>query len=150
MEKDSQELQQKYMEMQILSQQMQQIQQQMKMIENQLAEVATTKEALNDLKETKTGSEILAPVSNGIFLKGTLSDNQKLSINVGSGVVVEKTIPDVIKIIEEQETEIKKAYDQLTEKIETLRSRHTIDTVKPSADKGVNLGVISNHINFNL
>jgi len=123
MEKDSQELQQRHMEMQIISQQMQQIQQQLQMIETQLVEVASTKEALSDLEKTKTGSEILAPVSNGIFVKGSLSDNQKLSVNVGSGVVVEKTIPEVIKIIEEQEQEIKNAYENLTEELQKMGTK---------------------------
>ena len=120
MEKDAQKLQQKYIEMQILDQQMKQIQQQIQLIESQLVEVENTKQALNDLQKTNAGSEILAPISNGIFLKATLADNQKLRVNVGSGTVVEKTIPEVISIIEEQEEEIKKAYGQLTAEIQKL------------------------------
>ena len=123
MEKDAQKLQQKYIEMQIMDQQMKQIQQQIQLIESQLVEVENTKQALNDLQKTNNGSEILAPISNGIFLKATLTDNQKLRVNVGSGTVVEKTIPEVMDIIEEQEGEIKKAYGQLTAEMQKLSTK---------------------------
>jgi prefoldin alpha subunit len=122
-EKDAQKLQQKYLEMQIIDQQMKQIQKQLQLIESQITEIAVTKEALNDLKNTKTDSEILAPVSSGIFVKGKLADNEKLAVNVGSGTVVEKTIPDVIKIIEEQEKEIKKTYDALMIEMQKLGTK---------------------------
>jgi len=123
MEKDSQKMQQQYMEMQMINQQMNQIQQQIQMIEAQLIEVETTKNALRDLQKTKIGSEILAPVSNGIFIKATLSDNEKLRVNVGSGTVVEKSIPEVIKIIEEQESEIRKAESQMSAELEKLTTK---------------------------
>jgi prefoldin alpha subunit len=122
-EKDAQKLQQKYMELQILDQQMKQIQKQLQLIEMQLSEVEATKEALNDLKNTKTDSEILAPISNGIFVKGKLIDNQKLAVNVGSGTVVEKSVPELIKIIDEQEQEIKKAHDSLAAEMQKLGTK---------------------------
>ena len=121
--KDPQKLQQQYMEMQIIDQQMKQIQRQLQMIESQMVEVAATKEALNDLKDTKTGSEILAPISSGIFIKSNLAENTKLAVNVGSGTVVEKTIPEVINIIEEQEEEIKKTYDNLVIEMQRMGTK---------------------------
>ena len=123
MEKDAQKLQQKYMDLQMIDQQMKQMQQQIQLIESQINEIVITKEAINSLKNTKTDSEILAPISGGIFIKGTLTDNQKLAVNVGSGTVVEKTIPEVIKIIEEQETEINKTYNTLIAELQNLGTK---------------------------
>lgn len=123
MEKDAQKLQQKYMELQMIDQQMKQMQKQIQLIESQITEIVITKEAITALKNTKTNSEILAPISSGIFIKGTLADNQKLAVNVGSGTVVEKTIPEVIRIIEEQETEINKTYEILIAELQNLGTK---------------------------
>ena len=49
-------LQQKYMEMQMISQQIQQIQKQLELIENQLQELMVTKEALKTIGKTKEGN----------------------------------------------------------------------------------------------
>lgn len=123
MEKDAQKIQQNYMEMQMINQQMKQIQQQIQMIEAQLIEVETTKQALKDLEKTETGAETLAPISSGIFLKTTLVDNKKLKVNVGSGVVVEKTILEVIKIIKEQEEEIRNTHSNLAVEMQKLSTK---------------------------
>lgn len=122
-EKDAQKLQQKYIEMQIIDQQMKQMQKQIQLIEMQMSEITVTKEALNDLKDAKINSDILAPISSGIFVKAALADNKKLAVNVGSGTVVEKKIPEVIKIIEEQESEIKKTYDSLMAEMQKLGTK---------------------------
>jgi len=61
---------------------------------------------MTELQKTTVNTEILAPIANGIFFKAELKDNQKLTINVGSEVAVEKTIPEVIRLLEEQKEKI--------------------------------------------
>ena len=48
-----QELQQKYMELQMLSQQITQTQKQIELLANQMKELMQTNEALNDIKNTE-------------------------------------------------------------------------------------------------
>ena len=122
-EKDARKLQQKYLELQIIDQSMKQIHKQLQMIEAQMAEIALTKEAINDLSTVQEGSEIISPISSGIFLKSSLLDSKKLLVNVGSGTVVEKTIPETIKIIEDQEVEIRKTYDVLAQELQKLGTK---------------------------
>ena len=96
------ELQNKYMQYQMIDQQMKQIQQQVQVIEKQLVDLAVTRQAMDDLEKTNVGSEILVPVSNGIFTKAELKDNKKLILNVGSNTAVEKSIPETKKLIDNQ------------------------------------------------
>ncbi len=96
----------------MVSQQIKQLQNQVQTLQNQAAELEVTKQALDDISKTKEGTEILVPVSAGIFLKGALKDNKELSINVGSGTVVTKTIPEARKILDEQVDEIKKIQEK--------------------------------------
>lgn len=95
-----------YMQLQLLQQQADQITNYVEKLQMQLKELDNSVEALTELQKTKVNTEILASVANGVFLKAELKDNQKLIVNVGSEVTVEKTIFEVIKLLEEQKGKI--------------------------------------------
>lgn len=101
-EVDQKELQQKYMEFQMMEQIIQQLQQQMQAIEQQMIELVGVKQNLADLKKAKKGSEILVPIANGIFVKGELKENDALVVNVGSNVAVNRTVAEADNMLERQ------------------------------------------------
>ena len=101
-----QKMQQKYMEMQMLSQQIQQVQKQLELLANQVQELNTTNEALDDIGKTKPGTEIRVPLASGIFIKAQLTDNKDVTVNVGSGTAVKKSIPEAKELIDKQLKEI--------------------------------------------
>lgn len=113
-EENQQEMQQKYMQFQLFQQQMEQVQKQMQLMEKQLVELHVVKEALKDLANTKEGTEILVPVSSGIFIKAELKNNKKVTINVGSDVATEKTMAQAEELIVKQIEELGKVKEQLT------------------------------------
>ena len=94
-EEKQKELQQKYMEFQMLDQQIKQMQKQLQMIESQLQELNNTQESLDDLNKIKQGTDFLAPIASGIFVKGKLSENSELLVNVGANVTVSKAVSEV-------------------------------------------------------
>ncbi len=112
---NEQDMQQRYMDLQMISQQSKQIEAQLGKIEEQLNELAVTTEALLDIQKADAGTEILAPISPGIFIKTKLSDNKEIIINVGSKVTVSKDIDDAIKLINAQYSEIEKYKREITE-----------------------------------
>lgn len=83
-------------------------------MEKQLVELHVVKEALKDLANTKEGTEILVPVSSGIFIKAELKNNKKVTINVGSDVATEKTMAQAEELIVKQIEELGKVKEQLT------------------------------------
>ncbi len=103
---DEKQMEDKYMQLQLLQQQVEQITEYVEQLQMQDRELDISLEALTELQKTTINTEILAPIANGIFFKAELKDNQKLTINVGSEVAVEKTIPEVIKLLEEQKEKI--------------------------------------------
>jgi len=109
--------QDRYQQMQVLDYQIKQLQKVMENIDAQLLEISNTKESLIEFEKLGNNAEILFPVANGIFAKGKLSDNKLLRINIGSNVVVEKTVSDTIKMMETQGKDIenykKEVFDQL-------------------------------------
>jgi len=115
-EEDSQVMQQKYMELQMLNQQMQQVQQQLQTVEQQSMEVEFVIDALENLAKVDVGSEVLVPLSSGIFVKAKLQDNKELVVNVGGNTTVTKTILEVQEMLRKQVKELHKVKNDLTGK----------------------------------
>ncbi len=120
---NEEQIQQKYIEFQELQQQIEQINQHLELLTQQNAEMDISIGALKELGQTKVGNEILAPIANGIFLKAELKNNEKLVVNVGSDVTVEKTIPEVIKLLEEQKVEGNQKIVELDKMLQKLTSQ---------------------------
>ena len=99
---NAEEKQQNLLELQQLQHELERISQQQEMINQQLLDLDISKNALKTINQTKIGTEILAQVSNGIFVKSTLAENQKLIVNIGSNVTVEKTVDEVVSMLDEQ------------------------------------------------
>ena len=110
----------KYHEMEQLNQQVKQAKQQLEHLSQQFNEIEYIVDSLEQLKELKEGDEILAPVSNGIFIKAKVTDAKKLKVNVGTDTVVEKSVDDTKKLLSDQSKEIEKVHSQIAERMEQL------------------------------
>lgn len=102
-----------YMLLQQMQEQVEALSKQLEEINQQLMELEISKGALEEVQKTKQGTEILAQIANGIFVKTKLEDNTKLIVNVGANTTVEKSIPDVIKMLEEHEQAMAKNAQEL-------------------------------------
>ena len=120
---DEKKLQEKYMEFKMLEQQITQVQKQVQALENQLTELVGVNESLEELKNVGDGTEILVPISNGIFTKAALKANEDLIVNVGANVAVNKKIPEAKKLIETQLVEIKKMHDHMNSELEKFAQK---------------------------
>lgn len=96
------------MELQMIDAQIKQFEQQLMQIEEQNMGVSMVIESLAELTEVKTGCEILVPVANGIFAKAQIKDTKTLSVNVGGGAVVEKTVEETKQMLKKQAKDIEK------------------------------------------
>lgn len=103
---DETTFEEKYRELQQLQQQAEQITEYVGKLQGQQQELENSIEALTELQKTTVDTEILAPIANGIFLKAKLKDNQRLVVNVGAEVTVEKGIPEVLTLLAEQKEKI--------------------------------------------
>ena len=124
-ENKQEQLQQKYMEFQFVEQQVKKLQQQLQTFEQQLSELATVKEALDELKKVKSGTEILLPLSTGIFLKAHLQSVDSLLVNVGSNTAVEKPLSQTKVLLLSQETELLTYKDRVMENVNLLQLHMT-------------------------
>lgn len=97
-----------YYQMQVAQKQMKTLQEQHENMCNKEMEISYIKQSLNDLSATEDGKELLVPINNGIFIKTKMSKISEVLVNVGSDIVVDKSIPDTIKMMDVQLEEVKK------------------------------------------
>jgi prefoldin alpha subunit len=119
-EKHEKEMQEKYLEMQLMNQQIKRMQKQVDSIETQLSEIVSVKEALDILRSTKTGSELLVPLHSGIFIKAGLMDAKELLVNVGGNVVVSKSVDDTKAMLDIQVKELRSMREELMDSIKSM------------------------------
>ena len=118
-----QQLQQKYMELQMLDQQMKQMQKQVEAIEQQTSDIEEVKGSLDELATSTKGSDMWVPISNGIFLKAKLENNEKLAVNVGGNTVVLKDIPATKSMLDTQAQDMRKFQAELAGQFEKMAER---------------------------
>src|SRR3989338_9018025 len=110
-------------ELKMLDKHIKELQEQIQALQQQQEELNSVDISLEELKTVKKGSEMLIPVAGGIFMKGELVDAQRLLLNVGQGVVVEKTSEEIQKMIRDQAQESVQLEQELTEKADVLISQ---------------------------
>ncbi|VVB81152.1 Prefoldin subunit alpha [uncultured archaeon] len=120
MKEPSNEVKQKYMELQLLQNQLMQVQKQLQALESQASEMDAVQEVLEDFAASKVGSDMFVTLTPGLYVKAKLEANDSVLLNVGGGAVVQKNIPDAKKIIAEQGTELRKLQDELAEQMNKL------------------------------
>ena len=100
------EVQQKYTQFRLIQEQLEQLSQQAEMLNQQNAELEISQNALVELEKTKLDTEVLAQIANGVFVRTKLEDNQKVIINIGANTTAERSVPEVIALLEEQKKEM--------------------------------------------
>jgi len=119
-EKQAQEM---YMEYQVLDQRIKQLQKQLELIMQQIMEANSTSRSLEDFKGIKKGTEILVPLTSGIFARASLKDSSELLVNVGAGTVVAKDISSAKKLISGQVEEMQKVQQKMSDDLEKMMEK---------------------------
>jgi prefoldin alpha subunit len=91
---DKNKLQEKYVELQLLSMQIKQLEEQLNVLDQKSQELVILRESLRRLGELKADAKSLAPIGPGIFIPGTVDPTKGVLINVGAGVIVNKSFDE--------------------------------------------------------
>lgn len=96
------------------------LEQQFTLVEKQINELQLCNFALDEIKEAKPGSETLAPISPGVFLKTQLKNNNEVIINVGAKVFCKKNIEEAKEFIERKLDKTLEVYNKLASEISLI------------------------------
>lgn len=86
-------------------------------------ELQTTKTALEELSKTAEGTPILVNLGAGVYGRAALADSKKALVDVGTGVVVEKTVPEALGLIDARISDMEKARATLEEQLSNFLGR---------------------------
>lgn len=114
----------KIIEFQILNQEVQKLQEQLQNINNNVQELQVLKNSLEEIKNVKD-KEILIPLGQGIFTKGSIKNTDELITNVGSNILVEKNLnetKDMVKLnILNLSQMLEKTQEEINKNVEKLQ-----------------------------
>ena len=100
------QIQEKYLHLQLMAQTLKQMQDQIGMLDEQAGEVERVIAGLDEIGKAEINSNMLVPVAEGIFIKAQMKEKDSLLINVGQGVLVDKTIPETKDLLTKRNEEM--------------------------------------------
>ena len=71
--------------------------------------------AIEALDKAEVGQEILVPIGSGSFVHGSLASKEKVVLNVGAGVSIEKTAAEAKEILKVRKAEVLEGTKKLNE-----------------------------------
>jgi len=102
------EIQEKYINIQIIRQQLNTFVQEKVMLEKKMQEMNMSLESIHELKKAKKGSKMWAPLGSGSFVSSDLKDNANVLVSVGMGVMVKKNNDEAVEILSSRLEDMKK------------------------------------------
>lgn len=110
-------------EYQLMSQQMQQLQQTFNTMNKHRDELRRLESNLQDLSKLKGGETSMIPLGSGIYIKGKVEKSDNVYMNVGSGVVLQKSYDSALDTIRKQLAEVDGFAIQVEQNIQQVSIR---------------------------
>ncbi|KAJ3203337.1 Prefoldin subunit 5 [Entophlyctis luteolus] len=84
-------------------------------------------ESLDNIKE-RSGEKILIPLTSSLYVPGTLGDVDKVIVDIGTGYMMDKSIPDAKNFYKAKVGFLKENLDSLQETISQRESQYKVLT----------------------
>jgi prefoldin alpha subunit len=124
------ELRKLSVEMRYLEQTADILQQRITMINTAIADLTYANTTLDSVENEQKNTEMLVPIGGSSYVKVSLADTDKVIVGLGSGVSVEKTLPDAKVTLKERLDELEKnmisaqqQFNQVVERISSGRNK---------------------------
>jgi|YelNatPaOPRAMG01_1025707.scaffolds.fasta_scaffold53069_3 prefoldin alpha subunit len=114
------ELRKIYSEAQVLQSYLEELKTRYQLLLATVSDMEAVKLAITELSRVERGHEVLVDLGGGVLTKAAIVDNSKVFVNVGSGVLVDKSLEDAIKTIDQRIAGLNKTIDSLQENIRRL------------------------------
>ena len=117
-------------EMRYLEQTAEALQQRISMVNAAITDITYANATLDGIEKEKENAEMLVPIGGSSYVKVKLADANKIIVGMGSGVSIEKSLPDAKATLKERLDELEKTmtsaqqqFSQIAERINTGRGR---------------------------
>jgi prefoldin alpha subunit len=100
--------------------QLENVSRQQDILRGTLEEHLRAKETVEAFTKAKKGEELLVPAGAGVFLHTEAAGKSTAVANIGAGVMMEKDLNDIVKLLESRIDELRKAAQELDEQAEKI------------------------------
>lgn len=114
------ETQKEMLRLGMLDGKLQELEQQMALLEKQINDLQLCQLALDELKETRPETEMLAAISPGVFVKTKLKDNDEVVINTGAKIFCKKNLEDAKGFMQRKLDEALEIYNKLASEMNSI------------------------------
>jgi len=128
--KEEDELRKLSVEMRYLEQTAETLQSRVGMLNAAITDLTYASMTLDGMETEKENSELLVPIGGSSYVRVKLADADKVVVGLGSGVSVEKPLPEAKAMLKERLEELAKSlqaaqqqFTQITERINADRNR---------------------------
>jgi len=115
-----QDMQQYYVQMQMLDAQSKEIQAELQNLEMRNADIMQLKENVSKMQEVDKNSNSYSPMGMGFYLNSEIKQTNNILVNVGAGVMIHKSVEDATKLLEEQEGKTAEAITALSQNLQFM------------------------------
>jgi prefoldin alpha subunit len=128
--KDEEDLRKLSIEMRYLEQTAETLQQRISIMNAAMTDLTYANMSLDELEKEKENADLLVPIGGGSYIKVKLANTDTVVVGIGSGVSIEKTLPEAKAIVKERLSELEKTmtsaqqqFAQVAQRINAGRNR---------------------------
>lgn len=120
---DEEQIRQAYVEVRVLENYAEEIRTRLQVVVNTGTELQTTRAAVEALTKTPEGTPLLVNLGGGVYGMARTSDPTKILLDVGTGIVVEKTVEGSLELIGKRLEDLEKARASLESQLSNILTR---------------------------
>ena len=120
--KKDEDLQKKILEFQLLDSNLRMLQERAELFNQKLQEVQSTKEALDELENTKPNKAMI-PLGSGNFIFGSIDNCDDVLVGVGAGVAVKSNRNKALENLDKRIEELEKSLNDIVKQINVFVSQ---------------------------
>ena len=107
----------------VLSQLAEEIQREINLAQSLIAEIDSTVITLKNIGSLEEAKEVLVPLSAGVYVRAVISKQEKFLVNIGSNILVEKTLEEALSMLNQRREEIVQLINKRVEELNAVISR---------------------------
>jgi len=120
---NEEQIRQAYVEVRVLENYAEEIRTRLQVVVNTSTELQTTRTAVEALTKTPEGTPLLVNLGGGVYGMARTSDPTKILLDVGTGIVVEKTVEGSLELIGKRLEDLEKARASLESQLSNILTR---------------------------
>jgi len=120
---NEEQIRQAYVEVRVLENYVEEIRTRLQVVVTTSTELQTTRAAVEALSKTPEGTPLLVNLGGGVYGLARTSDPTKILLDVGTGIVVEKTVDGSLELINKRLGDLEKARASLESQLSNILTR---------------------------